>query len=96
MTNFLGYQLICIGCACDDDNACVDLKGVPCHWIREDLVAGVGVCSDCADEVARFDAGDRTLSDAPPDPEHGNFDDDDHHLLLPGDDDFDETLELLD
>jgi hypothetical protein len=89
---------ICIGCGCDEDHACVDINDAGCSWIREDQQCGVGVCSACPDEVDRFDAGGRTLSGfaAEVQPEHGHFDDDDSSLILPGDDDFDETLELLD
>lgn len=82
----------CIGCGCDEEKACVDIEGVACFWVRQDPVADVGVCSHCPDDVTRFDDGDRT----PLDDEHGQVDDDDSSLLLPGDDDFDETLELLD
>lgn len=86
-----------MGCGCDDDNACVSIDDVPCFWIRKDQAAGVGVCSHCPEDVARFDSGDRALLDD----EHGHaeddelVDDDDSPLLLPGDDDFDETLEQL-
>lgn len=46
----------CIGCGCDDLHACPDR----CWWLRVDYPAGVGVCSNCEDHVARWDAGDRT------------------------------------
>jgi hypothetical protein len=50
----------CIGCGCDDLHACEDALFSPCSWLRVDYKSGVGVCSECPDEVARFDAGDRT------------------------------------
>ena len=88
----LGFLITCIGCGCDDDNACVTVPGEACSWLRIDQDAGVGVCSHCPDDVARFDQGDRELfAQADEEP-----DDDDSGLILPGDDDFDETLELLD
>lgn len=94
----LGFLITCIGCGCDDDSACVTVAGEPCSWLRVDRDAGVGVCSHCPEDVARFDTGDRNLFDKDLDGEdggHGHVDDDDSHLLLPGDEDFDETLELL-
>lgn len=58
----------CIACGCDDLNACIDRvrsieRVVGCHWIRKDATAGVGVCSNCPEAAARFDAGDRTLQE---------------------------------
>ena len=88
----LGCLITCIGCGCDDDSACVTVAGEPCSWLRVDRDAGVGVCSHCPGDVTRFDQGDRELyaeSDEQPD-------DDDSSLILPGDDDFDSALELLD
>lgn len=54
---------LCIGCGCDDLHACWDeQEGRPCHWLRVDRRAGLGVCSACGDELAAaWDAGDRTL-----------------------------------
>lgn len=51
----------CIGCGCDDLHACVDSLLGPCSWLRVDYETGTGVCSECADEEARFDAGDRSF-----------------------------------
>lgn len=86
----------CIGCGCTDESACVSIDDVPCFWIRKDVDACLGVCSHCPEDAARFDQGDRRMYEGPAeDDEHGHFDDD-SRLLLPGDDDFDETLELLD
>lgn len=87
---------ICIGCGCHDEHACVGIDQVPCHWLREDMDTTAGVCSHCPDDVARFDNGDRRMYEGPTqDDGHGHFDDD-SSLILPGDDDFDETLDLLD
>jgi hypothetical protein len=46
----------CIGCGCDDFNACGD----GCFWLRVDYAEGKGVCSECAEFEAQWDAGDRT------------------------------------
>jgi hypothetical protein len=90
-----GFLTTCIGCGCTDESACVSIDDVPCFWIRKDIDAGVGVCSHCPEDAARFDQGDRRLHDEVAENDgHGHFDDD-SRLVLPGDDDFDETLELL-
>ncbi len=53
----------CIGCGCDDNHACwSDATDNPCHWVRLDREAGLGVCSACPDDVKRWDAGDRSVS----------------------------------
>ena len=53
----------CIGCGCDDNHACYDeIADNPCHWVRLDRSAGLGVCSACPDDVPRWDAGDRTIA----------------------------------
>lgn len=49
----------CIGCGCTDVRACQGASG-PCHWLRVDRRIGRGVCSECAEHVARWDAGERT------------------------------------
>jgi hypothetical protein len=96
-------ELICIGCGCDDEHACTD-EGtwLPCSWTRQDPLAGVGVCSVCPASVeARFDAGDRDLSESAAEHraelsaevEAGL--DDDGGLILPGDYAYDETLEEM-
>jgi len=55
----------CIGCACDDDHACVTQREDGewgCHWVRLDRDAGLGVCSACpGSDVARWDAGERRI-----------------------------------
>lgn len=51
----------CIGCGCTDHAACLNRQtGEPCWWIRVDRPSGLGVCSECAQHVARWNAGDRT------------------------------------
>lgn len=50
---------LCIACGCTDERACP--RG--CSWIRVDTDAGIGVCSSCIRDVARWDAGDRKVSD---------------------------------
>lgn len=53
----------CIGCACDDNHACVaDNSARACQWVRLDRAAGLGVCSACPGaDVSRWDTGDRTI-----------------------------------
>lgn len=50
----------CIGCGCTDRRACVT-DGGPCHWLKVDYPAGVGVCSECGEHLARYEAGDRAV-----------------------------------
>lgn len=45
----------CIGCGCDDFRACPS----GCWWLRVDYVVRKGVCSECEDQVQRWDSGDR-------------------------------------
>lgn len=92
-----GFPITCIGCGCDDDSACVTVAGEPCSWLRVDRDAGVGVCSHCPEDLVRFDTGDRALFNEDlegVDDGHGHVDDE-PGLILPGDDEFDETLEGL-
>lgn len=80
----------CIGCGCDDFDACESTTGEPCHWLRVDDELLVGVCSECPEEVARFDAGDRANANgvfAVPASEES--------LLLPGDPDYAQVLSYL-
>ena len=56
----------CIGCACDDDHACVtqreDGEWGCRHWVRLDRDVGLGVCSICpGSDVSRWDAGERQI-----------------------------------
>lgn len=46
----------CIGCGCDDNHAC---RPGGCFWVRVDYKAGVGVCSQCEEFTAAWDAGVR-------------------------------------
>lgn len=77
---------VCIGCGCTDERAC--LGG--CFWLRVDYACGIGVCSNCEDHEGRWDSGDRT-----PWPTMPKIEDDDSAFLLPGDDDYEATLDLL-
>jgi hypothetical protein len=52
---------VCIGCGCDDYHACAGEDGQPCHWLRIDRLAGLGVCSECQEVAADWDAGDREI-----------------------------------
>ena len=47
----------CLGCGCNDDNACQGEQG-PCSWLRVDYEEGVGVCSECPDTAAAWDASE--------------------------------------
>lgn len=52
----------CVGCGCDDFNACWDdAHDSTCFWLRVDYPAGLGVCSACPERAAGWDAGDRTV-----------------------------------
>ena len=52
----------CIGCGCDDEHGCWPFS---CSWVRVDYEQGVGVCSECREHEARWDAGDRTPNPQP-------------------------------
>lgn len=52
----------CIGCGCDDGNACVGIFGEGCAWLEVDRKKGVGVCSECLGELKRWKKHDRSLS----------------------------------
>lgn len=58
MTDILAIA-VCIGCGCDDFHACSG----GCTWLRADFAQGLGVCSNCPQSEARFDAGERDLSE---------------------------------
>ena len=45
----------CTGCGCDDFHACPG----GCWWLRVDRGAGLGVCSECEDQVETWDRGER-------------------------------------
>lgn len=38
----------------------------PCHWLRVDYAAGIGVCSACPGLVEAWDAGERGHFTPPP------------------------------
>jgi len=76
---------ICIGCGCSDDNPCRSIEGT-CFWLRIDYLTGLGVCSHCPGHEARWDFGDRSLWSDPPESSG---------LLLPGDSDYEATLDVL-
>lgn len=42
----------CVGCSCDDNHAC---RG-GCAWLRVDREHGIGICSNCPELVAEWDA----------------------------------------
>lgn len=52
----------CIGCGCDDHNACWDdLAAAPCHWLRLHSAIRLGLCSACPEMAEAWDCGDREL-----------------------------------
>jgi len=85
----------CIGCGCDDDHAC---EG-GCSWLRIDRDEYVGVCSSCPQFEARWDAGERDLSEAAMDhmAELAAAEDlpEEPSLILPGDVTYVDTLRYL-
>jgi len=53
----------CIGCGCHDHHACVDPNThEPCSWLAVDYEEGLGVCSACPGELARWESGDRSIA----------------------------------
>jgi hypothetical protein len=50
----------CIGCGCTDNHACYSEDNGACYWLDVDREARLGVCSECRDELPRWNAGDRT------------------------------------
>lgn len=63
MMTFPIDKAVCIGCGCDDFHACWDeTAGQPCHWLKVDAEAGLGVCSVCTSQLPRWDTGDRELA----------------------------------
>jgi hypothetical protein len=79
--------ITCIGCGCDDFNACEDAFGDPCSWLRTNQARGLGVCSECPEHVDRFDGGDLSKWNEPHVEPEG--------LLLPGDDEYHATLAAM-
>lgn len=43
--------IVCRGCGCDDDHACVKPDGSPCSWFLRDIETPTGICSACAVRV---------------------------------------------
>ena len=72
----------CIGCGCDDNNAC---RG-GCHWIHEAENAPLGICSNCAREidVDELEGAELTWT-----LEYGEDGYQSSGLLLPGDAEYD-------
>lgn len=77
----------CIGCGCTDEEACETESGGACHWLIKNV--DFGVCSECPGHVPRFEMGDFSLFDRDDD------DDEEPGLILPGDDEYDDTLAHL-
>ena len=46
-----GALIVCRGCSCDDNHACIDARGQPCSWVLLDVDTPTGVCSSCAEEL---------------------------------------------
>lgn len=75
----------CIGCGCDDNNACRD----GCHWVHEVETAPLGICSSCAPEIDVLDLVEADLDWAL---EYGEPDEAPSELLLPGNPEYHATL----
>lgn len=90
---------VCIACGCDDESACLDsTTGKGCTWLRVDREEQLGVCSSCPADVARWDAGDREPSEQAMEAfaeRVGETAREDPGLILPGDDEYDNTLAYL-
>lgn len=78
----------CVGCGCTDDCACED----GCRWLRVDYEVGLGVCSMCPEMVDAWDAGERKPFDAEEIRHPLSSDYDVPGILLPGDQEYGETL----
>ena len=44
-------RIVCRGCGCDDDHACIGDDGQPCSWSLLDIDTPTGICSECADRA---------------------------------------------
>lgn len=90
---------VCIGCGCDDENACLDTTtGRGCTWLRRDLQVQLGVCSSCPHHVRRWDAGDMEPTEEAMEAyanRTGEQPTEDPGLILPGDEAFNSTLRYL-
>ncbi len=45
----------CVGCDCTDRHACIGEDG-PCYWLHVAPEYGIGVCSECPDQVEAYEA----------------------------------------
>lgn len=52
----------CIGCGCDDGNACQDLLGDPCGWLVRSKSGRLGVCTLCPLTLRLWNAGRRQFT----------------------------------
>jgi hypothetical protein len=48
------FVCVCIGCGCDDNNACLSIGEEPCHWVCVNRTTKRGICSECA--ITMFNA----------------------------------------
>lgn len=91
--------LICIGCGCDAQSPCLDTDtGHACTWVRIDTDAELGLCSCCTHLLARWDAGDREVTDEAMEACAKRYIDDGDEgpgILLPGDEEYESTLQEL-
>jgi len=94
--------VICIGCGCDESQACTLPGGKPCSWIHAGRRGLAGICSACTElyplsaveeeigiaeaAIAEADAEDQAVEDAPP--AFSFMEPDRPRLILPGDEDF--------
>jgi len=77
----------CIGCGCDDDNACIG----GCHWAHEAETAPLGICSNCAQEIDPEEL-ESSAMDWQRDYENAIDGEDDSLLLKPGDPEYEATI----
>jgi len=52
----------CIGCGCDDLNACQDLLGDPCGWLVKSESGRIGVCTQCPATMRTWNANKRQFT----------------------------------
>ena len=52
----------CIGCGCDDLNACRDLLGDPCGWLVKSGSGRLGVCTLCPTALRLWNTGKRQFT----------------------------------
>lgn len=58
-------KITCIGCGCDDANACeTDIGGdKPCAWLRANPDLGMGICSACPELIVDWDVAESLRAD---------------------------------